>query len=254
MCGFTRVPILKLLASTVMLIIGAAGCHHAGMWSMRGINGTILHTRLTYASFGTTIALGGAVCVVGVLAFLLCPCGHSRTILSTTIAVGITAFHYSSALVGMEYVVGVPGLTSNVVMDKKAIIVFVVLTASLSAFVSVYFTNMAIEHHKKAQQELCTAQQLVEHIAAFDLEAARATKTEESTSLLEASLFQIVGNLELYRPFLPDHLFQTQGVDPLNSDSSDSDSDEGSVYQSRSSSTLKPQSVSTLKASSLAIR
>ena len=54
------------------------------------------------------------------------------------------------------------------------------------------------------------ARSLAKHIQAFDLESAKACKSQGSGSLLETSLFHIVSNLESYRPFLPDHLFQSK--------------------------------------------
>ena len=46
----------------------------------------------------------------------------------------------------------------------------------------------------------------------MDLPAAKALKASEGVqpSPLEVSLFQIVTNLELYRPYLPDSLFNTK--------------------------------------------
>ena len=120
-------PLLKLLTCILLLIVGAAGCHHAGMWGMRGIKGTIVHARLTYASFATTVALGGAVCVVGVLAFLLCPRGITRIFCSAILAVGIACFHYSSTTWGMEYIANEPGLAYGPVFSKDAMIVLIML-------------------------------------------------------------------------------------------------------------------------------
>ena len=67
---------------------------------------------------------------------------------------------------------------------------------------------MCVQFYAQTQQDIHTAEELVYHIAGMDLESARAVSpAQESTSVLQSSLFQIVANLEIYRPYLPDSLF-----------------------------------------------
>ena len=126
-----HVPKSKLLLSIVLLVTGAAGCHHMGMWSMRGMEGAVFHSRMTYLSFVTTAGLGGLVCVVAVLVFLLAPRGAALLICAAVLAIGVGAFHYSSTIWGLEYVEGRPGLAWGPVMDEEVILVFVLLQVPL---------------------------------------------------------------------------------------------------------------------------
>eukprot|EP00669_Euglena_mutabilis_P006859 TRINITY_DN2329_c0_g1_i2.p3 TRINITY_DN2329_c0_g1~~TRINITY_DN2329_c0_g1_i2.p3 ORF type:complete len:203 (+),score=54.17 TRINITY_DN2329_c0_g1_i2:80-688(+) len=101
-----RVSVVRLLVAVALIVVGAAGCHHVGMWSMRGTGGVLVMTELTYLSVFFTIGIGGSVGVVSVLAFLLVPDGIPGVLASFALAFGISLFHCSSAAWGMQFVEG----------------------------------------------------------------------------------------------------------------------------------------------------
>eukprot|EP00667_Euglena_gracilis_P002189 EG_transcript_2187 len=209
-----RVPFSKLLLAVILMVFGAAGCHHLGMWSIHGLQGSQITSQLTFWSFLTTVGLGGTVCVVAILAFLLVPEGIAAILTACVLAGGIAAFHFSSAIWGMHYIEGVEGVTTNVVIGEEAIILFVVAQGAISQLVTAVFSRMALRQHATMAQQLAVAQTLGQHIAAMDLEPAKAMQLEaENPSMLEQTLFHIVNNLLLYRPYLPDTLFASQGED-----------------------------------------
>eukprot|EP00667_Euglena_gracilis_P027901 EG_transcript_35031 len=61
------VPLWQLLTMVVLMVVGAAGCHHLGLWSMQGADGALLTTAVTPWSLLFTGVLGGVVCVAAVL-------------------------------------------------------------------------------------------------------------------------------------------------------------------------------------------
>jgi len=87
--------------------------------------------------------------------------------------------------------------------------VLVVAQGAVSQIITGVFSRMAVANHTVTQKQLRVAQTLGQYIATMDLEPAKAIQYQAlNPSALEMTLFQIVGNLELYRPFLPDTLFQ----------------------------------------------
>eukprot|EP00668_Euglena_longa_P008873 GGOE01010684.1.p1 GENE.GGOE01010684.1~~GGOE01010684.1.p1 ORF type:complete len:661 (-),score=172.29 GGOE01010684.1:1055-3037(-) len=212
----SHVPFFKLLLAVLLLVIGAAGCHHLGMWSIHGINGKQLACGLNFWSFLTTVGLGGIVCVVAIVAFLLVPEGvHSMTT-AIALTAGIAAFHYSSAIWGLQYMEGSEGVTTNIVIGQEAIITFVVAQGAINQLITAVFSRMAVQNHSMMMKQLQVAQMLGKHIADMDLEPAKAMQLEAANpSVLEQTLFHIVNNLLLYRPYLPDTLF-TGAPDELN--------------------------------------
>jgi len=94
------------------------------------------------------------------------------------------------------------------VMGQEAIIVMVVLQGALSQIVTDMFSSMAAAHSRQAGWQLAVAQALGRHIANMDLDSARkARENAPNPTALEATLDQIVENLEHFRPYLPDTLF-----------------------------------------------
>ena len=86
---------------------------------------------------------------------------------------------------------------------------FVLLQVVFSAGMCVYFGCMIMRCHTQTQQDLHIAETMMNKIAVMDLEGAKGVaSTTGCISLLESSLLQIVANLELYRPYLPDSLFE----------------------------------------------
>ena len=207
-----EVPTSKLLLALLLLVLGVASCHHSGMWSMSGLDGAIVHSHLNLWTLATTLGIGGVVCIVCILIFLVCPRGICRLLASSMVTIGIAAFHYSSSLWGINYVQGIEGLGLGPVLDHGAILVLVLLQGIFTTFVCLIFSNMAIKHNRQQQHELEVAQRLTAHIAQMDMDQCKEMKQSlvkgnYQLSRLEKWLFQIVANLEEYRPFLPDHLF-----------------------------------------------
>jgi len=156
-----------------------------------------------------TIGIGGSVGVVSVLAFLLVPDGIPGVLASFALAFGISLFHCSSAAWGMQFVEGAQSFfTTGAVMGHESIIVVVVLQGALSQIVTAMFSTMAATHSRQAGRQLAVAQALGRHIANMDLDSARkARESAPNPTALEETLDQIVENLELFRPYLPDTLF-----------------------------------------------
>jgi NO-binding membrane sensor protein with MHYT domain len=204
-----RLPLFRLLVLVVLMVVGAAGCHHVGMWAMRGENGAAFLCELNYWSFLLTVGIGGIVCVVTVLAFILCPEGTPGMAMGVVLTTGVSVFHYSSAQYGMNYVQGETSFfNTGPTMGMEAIIVLVVLQGALSQIVTIVFSRIALANFRDAEQQLQVAQALGRHIARMDLDKAKEMHFEtHKPSMLEQTLFQIVSNLELYRPYLPDTLF-----------------------------------------------
>eukprot|EP00667_Euglena_gracilis_P003770 EG_transcript_3777 len=208
-----HVLLLRLLLAVVLMVVGAAGCHHVGMWSIHGLAQGHLTSQLTYWSFLTTVAVGGVVCVLAVLAFLLAPEGAAAVLAAGLLTGGIAAFHFCSALWGMQYVSGVEGVTSKAVMGMHEIVLFVLLQGALGQVITTLFTRTALAAHETNLKQLATAQTLGQYIRDMDLKPAQALQLETpNPSELERTLFGIVDNLLLYRPYLPDTLFQPRAA------------------------------------------
>eukprot|EP00667_Euglena_gracilis_P003052 EG_transcript_3064 len=221
-----RVPLLRLLLAVVLMVVGAAGCHHVGMWSIHGQAHGHLACQLTYWSFLTTVALGGAVCVVAILTFLVVPQGVAAAVAAGLLAAGIAAFHFCSAMWGMRYLVGVEGVTTQLIMGSEAIIMFILAQGALSQIIIALFTRMTLADHAANLKQLAMAQTLGQYIRDMDLKPAQALQLETpNPSELEQTLFGIVDNLLQYRPYLPDTLFPPRaGAVDLTLDASDAGS------------------------------
>jgi len=207
-----RVPLLPLLSAVVLVVVGAAGCHHLGMWSMRGIDGHLLTAQLNYFSFITTALVGGLVCVIGTLAFVLVPEGAPRCATALLLTVGIAAFHYSSAFWGMGYHAA-DGITTGPVAGNDAIMGFVVAGGVFGQVITAIFARLTTMHHDAMGEQLRIAEVVGSFVADMDLAAAKALLAEiDQPTKLEVTLIQIVSNLELYRPYLPDTLFTAENV------------------------------------------
>eukprot|EP00668_Euglena_longa_P008872 GGOE01010683.1.p1 GENE.GGOE01010683.1~~GGOE01010683.1.p1 ORF type:complete len:599 (-),score=201.48 GGOE01010683.1:1171-2967(-) len=204
----SHVPLFKLLLAVVLMVVAGAGCHHVGMWSIHGMHGSQITSQLNFWSFLTTILLGGTVCVIAILAFLVVPEGAAAVVMAVILTGGIAAFHFSSVFWGMHYIEGEEGVSTNVVIGDEMIIMFVVAQGAISQLITAVFSRMAVQNHATMLKHLQVAQMLGKHIADMDLEPAKAMEMEaENPSVLEQTLFLIVNNLLLYRPYLPDTLF-----------------------------------------------
>ena len=204
-----HVPILKLLLSIALLAIGMIGCQLTGMWSLRGTYGNSLHARMYIGTIGYTGGIGSGMSIVTILVFLLCPRGLTSFLSSILLTSGLMAFHYTSILLSTGYVANSEGLAWGPVLPKALILIIVSLQMVATIGAAVYFGLLAMRRTEWSREERDTAHQLTQHIAAMELNAAKEMKEQlgADASALELSLFQIVSNLELYRPYLPDSLF-----------------------------------------------
>eukprot|EP00667_Euglena_gracilis_P001301 EG_transcript_1300 len=207
----TRVSCLRLLLAVVLMVLGTAGSHHLGMYSIHGMDDRFLACELNYWSLLTTGLVGGTFCVVTILAFLLIPEGIACLVTASLLTGGVAAFHYSSATWGMAFSDSVPGVTTGAVMSNEVDMVFLVVQGLLSQVIAATFSRMAVLQHDAGLHQLRVAQALGHYIAEMDLEPAKAMQMEaDNPSELEKVLFHIVANLLVYRPYLPDTLFASK--------------------------------------------
>eukprot|EP00668_Euglena_longa_P008065 GGOE01009702.1.p1 GENE.GGOE01009702.1~~GGOE01009702.1.p1 ORF type:complete len:917 (-),score=222.18 GGOE01009702.1:820-3570(-) len=198
----------KLTTAVICMAFGAAGCHHIGMWSLRGYPGSLVAVRLTMVSLPVTLLLGGLVSVLAVLAFVLLPCGAMRWLTAVSLTATIAAFHWTSAVWGMQYVAEDEFAALGPIVGKECILVLVVAQGALSQAISNLFSRMTIADHREARRQLYAAKAITSHITNMELEPVKIIElATQSPSALEKALFQIVAKLELYRPYLPDTLF-----------------------------------------------
>eukprot|EP00668_Euglena_longa_P007481 GGOE01008960.1.p1 GENE.GGOE01008960.1~~GGOE01008960.1.p1 ORF type:complete len:446 (+),score=111.59 GGOE01008960.1:761-2098(+) len=124
----------------------------------------------------------------------------------------------------MRYLLGVEGVSTQLIMGSEAIIMFVLAQGAISQVITALFTRMALEDHAANLKLVAMAQTLGQHIRDMDLEPAKALQLEaDNPSELEQTLFGIVDNLLMYRPYLPDTLFQPRTVDGDALEVSDAD-------------------------------
>eukprot|EP01064_Diplonema_japonicum_P027284 TRINITY_DN3922_c0_g2_i1.p1 TRINITY_DN3922_c0_g2~~TRINITY_DN3922_c0_g2_i1.p1 ORF type:complete len:786 (+),score=136.83 TRINITY_DN3922_c0_g2_i1:67-2424(+) len=93
------------------------------------------------------------------------------------------------------------------------------MTVTLVFLLDYYFTrgfaDQVLEEKEKVEVAITTTQKVAASLAAFDLDTAEDELSEASLPApLQLALSNIIGNLKLYRPFLPDALF-----DELHADS-----------------------------------
>ena len=165
---------------------------------------------------GVTLGLGGLACALILLGFILMPRGKTQFIFTALISGSIAAFHFASTAFEMEYEY-VPANDPSVVpiISNEAMVFFVAVQSLLSlGILGFQFGQVSFHRHLRSQNELKTVGLLVRHIADMDLVKCREIQcsADHDFSQLEQLLFQIVANLELYRPFLPHHLFHKQVV------------------------------------------
>eukprot|EP00667_Euglena_gracilis_P002428 EG_transcript_2428 len=253
----SHVPFCQLLLAVTLMVVGAAGCHHVGMWSIHGMAGERLTSQLNLWSSLTTIGVGGTACVVIILAFLLVPEGPAAILTTLVLTAGITAFHATSAIWGMQYLVGEEGVTTSIVMGEEAVIMFVVAQGAVSQIITAVFSRMAVQHEIMMMKQLQVAETLGNYIAEMDLGPAKAMQLEaDNPSCLEQTLFHIVDNLLLYRPYLPDTLFanhQQEDDNVFGTQKEDTDED-GNTPRSITSQTSRFRTRSSVHTLSRAVR
>eukprot|EP00667_Euglena_gracilis_P001946 EG_transcript_1946 len=242
----SRVSLRKLLLAVVLMVCGSGGCHHIGLWSIHGMKGGQLMSELTVWTSLITVVLGGFSCAFTVVAFLLVPEGVATPCLAFLLAGVIAAFHYCSIAWGLRYVLGAEGISSHAVMGEEAIVLFIVAQSTISQLITARFSEMSIEGYDTGAKQLAVAESLGKYIATMDLDSAKQVQMEAvNPSALEQTLFQIVDNLVLYRPYLPDTLFSGPGS-PSNEEAAvadgASDKSDGSDGERTSNGSLFTQS------------
>eukprot|EP00667_Euglena_gracilis_P006483 EG_transcript_6541 len=204
----SRAPLHKLLLAVVLMVVGIGGCHHIGAWSIHGMGGGQFMSELTVWTYLITVVWGALVCAFVVVGFFLVPEGAGPLCMAVLFAGVLAAYHFCSLAWGLRYVVGVEGVSSHAVVGLETIVLFIVGQTTISQLITARFSAMAIEGHDAGTKQLALAQSLGKYIATMDLDSAKQVQLEaDNPSALEQTLFQIVDNLVLYRPYLPDTLF-----------------------------------------------
>eukprot|EP00667_Euglena_gracilis_P017446 EG_transcript_18385 len=199
-------PRLILLAAVLM--VGVAGCHHLGMWSMRGMGSTLLATRVTLPSLAFTGVICSVVCALIILTFFLVPEGVLAGLASAALCGGLTLFHFSSAAWGMDYVVGVEGISTHSIVSSDSLVFIVILQGAVSQIITTVFSAMAIDNYDAVEREIAVAQTLCVHLQDMDLQGAREVEsTLQRASTLTDLLSQIVRNLEMLKPHAPEAVY-----------------------------------------------
>eukprot|EP00667_Euglena_gracilis_P011580 EG_transcript_11838 len=241
----SRVPLRKLLLAVVLMVVGMGGCHHIGLWSIHGMGGGQLMSELSVWTSLITVGWGSFTCAFTVVSFLLVPEGPGTPCLTVLLAGIITAYHYCSIMWGLKYMVGVEGVSSHVVVGPEAIVLFIVGQSTVSQLITARFSAMAIEGHETGTKQLALVQSLGRYIATMDLDSAKQVQLKAANpSPLEQTLFQIVDNLVLYRPYLPDTLFSGAGI-PSHEDTAEAectDKSDGSDEEKSSNGSVFNQS------------
>ena len=202
-----------VLLAIALLAVGVASCHNIAMFSVRGMDGVVF-ARFTW---GSIPAIGFAILACGlvILSFLLLPTGLGHHLSTIVITGTLAAYHYASMhwAVVYTYSTSAAPTPTGFVLTTNAVLVFVALQSVVTlGHLGQFFSHMTIAHYLLSQQQLQTVENLASNIAAMDLEQCREIQdqSKHQLSALENSLFQIVDNFELYRPFLPQHLFSNQ--------------------------------------------